>query len=44
LNADGEPRISFLEMMTVSKYMDDMHLPAFLLKTPARFDYDIVFI
>ena len=45
LNADGEPRVSFLEMMTISKYVDEMHLRAFLLKTPARqFDYDIVFI
>jgi hypothetical protein len=44
LDASGSARISLLEICTISKYVRDMNLRCFIYKTPATFDYDIVFI
>lgn len=43
-DASGKARISLLEICTISKYVKDMELEAFILKTPAKMDHDIVFV
>jgi hypothetical protein len=44
IDSAGGARISLLEICTISKYVQDMKLPSFVYKTPAAFNYDIVFI
>ena len=44
VDSSGKARISLLEICTIAKYVHDMDLPAYIFKTPAHFDYDIVFI
>jgi hypothetical protein len=43
-DSSGKARISMLEICTISKYVKDWGLESFILKTSAKFDYDIIFI
>ena len=44
VDSSGKARISLLEICTIAKYVHDMGLQAYIFKTPAHFDYNIVFI
>lgn len=44
LDSAGKARVSLLEICAISKYVSDWGLESFILKTPTKFDYDIVFV
>jgi hypothetical protein len=44
LNKDNEPRITLLEICTISKFVKDKNIQTFIYNTSTDFEYNLIFI